>query len=123
MGYRSFQKSEIEKGSRILKGVEAMIRDTASMSVMIETIGSRNHQWLERKRDDFILTMDPSSGNTLNRTRSIVSGLQNAGGVQHMPHNILRQSSQTQHAISSLSSSSGSGGSSNDDLLEKRSSR
>lgn len=31
-----------------------MIRDSASMSVMIENIGSRNSRWLDRKRHDYL---------------------------------------------------------------------
>lgn len=31
-----------------------MIRDSASMSVMIENIGSRNRRWLDRKRHDYL---------------------------------------------------------------------
>ena len=42
------------QGSRILKGIPAVIGDASSMSVMIETIGSRNLRWLQRKRDDFL---------------------------------------------------------------------
>ena len=33
-----------------------MIRDSASMAVMIENIGSRNRRWLDRKRHDFLMS-------------------------------------------------------------------
>lgn len=78
-----------------------MIGDSASMSVMIETIGSRNQRWLQRKRDDF-LTRDSSKRTISGRVRMSCSS--NAT----MPHNIIRQNSRLQHAVSSLSSSSGS---------------
>ena len=72
------------------------------MSVMIETIGSRNLRWLQRKRDDFLMRNSKSTKGTL---RVRVSGSSRAS---HMPHNIIRQNSRLQHAVSSLSSSSGS---------------
>ena len=102
--------------SRILKGIDAMIRDSASMSVMIETIGSRNQRWLQRKRDEFLLLLDESrDGNTIPRTKRIVDGMQKVGGQSNsLPRSIVRQTSSSQHAFSSLSSSSGSGGSSSE---------
>ncbi|KAL9184578.1 hypothetical protein ACHAXT_012548 [Thalassiosira profunda] len=104
--YRSFRRCEIQKGSRILKGVDAMVRDSASMSVMIETIGSRNLRWLQRKRDDF-LTRDASKHASAGRTHRI-SHAGAGSGNSSMPHSIVRQNSRLQHAVSSLSSSSGS---------------
>jgi hypothetical protein len=77
-----------------------MIRDSASMSVMIETIGSRNLRWLHRKRDDF-LTRDASK----NHARSATA--QRSRAVGTVPH-ALRRETQLQCHISSLSSNSGS---------------
>jgi len=114
--YRSFRRSEIQKQSRILKGIDAMIRDSASMSVMIESIGSRNQLWLQRKRDEFLHLLNESrGGKAIPRTRRIVDDLQKVCGQSDMPRNIVRQTSSSQHAVSSLSSSSGSGGSSSED--------
>lgn len=78
-----------------------MIRDSASMSVMIETIGSRNVRWLHRKRDDF-LTRDASKnhGGTVTAQKSRAVG-------NPVPH-ALRRETQLQYHISSLSSNSGS---------------
>ena len=104
------------QGSRILKGVDAMIRDSASMAVMIETIGSRNTRWLQRKRDDFI-TKDSSSisnhhravlsaGHRLTYRVSSLEGSRTSASV-NMP-SMVSQNSRLQHAVSSLSGSSGS---------------
>ena len=89
-----------------------MIRDSASMAVMIETIGSRNARWLQRKRDEF-LSRDSSIGDARRRQASNVdtsSGTSSASG--NMPSMV--GNTRMQHAVSSLSnSSSGSGSSSN----------
>jgi hypothetical protein len=89
------------QGSRILKGIDALIRDSASMAVMIDTIGSRNIRWLQRKRDDF-LAQHPSkrhhAESLIHRTNELVPTL---------PRTVC-QNRQAQHAISSLSSCSGS---------------
>lgn len=77
-----------------------MIRDSASMSNMIETIGSRNHRWLHRKRDDF-LTRDASK----NHARSMTAQRSHAVGT--IPH-AVRHNTQLQYHMSSLSSNSGS---------------
>ena len=92
------------QGSRVLKGINAMIGDAASMSVMIETIGSRNLRWLQRKRDDF-LTRVPSSEHMKVSKRPAHS----------MPQNIM-QNGRLQQAVSSMSSSSGSSAGSSDDI-------
>ena len=94
-----------------------MIRDSASMSVMIETIGSRNLRWLQRKRDDF-LARNASSKHALSavggRTHLISrSAGASSGTSAMMPHSIVRQNSRLQHAVSSLSSSSNSSNSGN----------
>lgn len=84
-----------------------MIRDSASMSVMIETIGSRNLRWLQRKRDDF-MSRDAASKHVLSAGRTHrISHAGNGSGNSSMPC-IVRQNSRLQHAVSSLSSSSGS---------------
>jgi len=115
--YRSFRRCEIQKGSRILKGIDAMVRDSASMSVMIETIGSRNLRWLQRKRDDYLTSDACKHPHTASERR--MHGVQSSHRVSqvgsssaassgNMPHSIMRQNGRMQHAISSLSSSSGS---------------
>lgn len=113
------------QGSRITKGVEGMAEDAASMSVMIETIGSRNLRWLRRKRDLFLSKSNAAT--KLDRVGRIRTNAANAaaaaagssgidGSRTSMP-SIVRQNSRLQHAISSLSSSSESGhGSSGEDL-------
>lgn len=72
------------------RGVDAMIADAASISVMVEGIGSRSFRWMQIKREDAFTPKETRNG----------SGT--------MPHNILRENSRLQHAVSSLSSSSGS---------------
>lgn len=84
-----------EQGSRILKGINALVRDSASMAVMIETVGSRNLRWLQRKRDDFLGQYSSKRNHPKSST------------AVNMPRTV-RQNRQTQHAISSLSSCSGS---------------
>jgi len=88
--YRSFRRIEIENECRISRGIDAVIADSASMSVMVESIGSRNARWMLLKREEFLSWVDkrPSSRPTKNN---------NPKGLQH--------------AVSSLSSSSASGGS------------
>jgi len=89
-----------------------MIRDSASMAVMIETIGSRNARWLQRKRDEF-LSRDSSIGDArrqANNADNSSTGTSSASG--NMPSMV--GNTRMQHAVSSLSnSSSGSGSSSN----------
>lgn len=60
-----------------------MVGDAASMSVMIETIGSRNMRWLHRKRDDFLTRHASKYG----------SGGKNRIAGRVMPHSIVRQNS------------------------------
>eukprot|EP00521_Asterionellopsis_glacialis_P008587 CAMPEP_0195286328 /NCGR_PEP_ID=MMETSP0707-20130614/3833_1 /TAXON_ID=33640 /ORGANISM="Asterionellopsis glacialis, Strain CCMP134" /LENGTH=952 /DNA_ID=CAMNT_0040345957 /DNA_START=100 /DNA_END=2958 /DNA_ORIENTATION=- len=88
--YRSFRRAEIEQECRISRGVDAMISDSASLSVMVEGIGSRSARWMQIKREDALLREEAR------------------GSATHMPHSIVRQNSRLQHAVSSLSSSSGS---------------
>ncbi|KAL7497888.1 hypothetical protein ACHAWT_007068 [Skeletonema menzelii] len=124
--YRSFRRCEIEKGSRITKGAEGMAEDAASMSVMIETIGSRNLRWLRRKRDYFLSKSNATTKldrvgrirtNAANAAAAAAGGSRVSGSRTPMPHSIVRQNSRLQHAISSLSSSSESGhGSSAEDI-------
>lgn len=76
------------------RGIEAVIADAASMSVMVEGIGSRSTRWMQIKRDD-----------VMSRGSSGMSG-------ESFPHSIVQRSNRYQHAISSLSSSSGSSSSS-----------
>jgi hypothetical protein len=100
-----------QQGSRILKGIDA-VGDAASMSVMIETIGSRNLRWLQRKRDDF-LTRSPSSKHIKISKKALPSS-RSSGSSSVMPHDILQNNGRLQHAISSSSSSSGSSASSDE---------
>lgn len=88
--YRSFRRVEIEQDCRISRGIEAMISDAASMSVMTECIGSRSTRWMQIKREE-VRHRDPLRL-----------------GSSNMPQSITGQGSRLNHAISSLSSSSGS---------------
>ena len=117
----------VSQGSRITKGAEGMAEDAASMSVMIETIGSRNLRWLRRKRDYFLSKSNATTKldrvgrirtNAANAAAAAAAGGSRVSGSRtSMPHSIVRQNSRLQHAISSLSSSSESGhGSSTEDV-------
>lgn len=86
--YRSFRRTEIEQECRLSRGVEAVIEDTASLAVMVEGIGSRSVRWMQIKREDALLREEARNVST------------------HMPHNMVRQNSRVQHAVSSLSASS-----------------
>jgi len=92
--HRSFRRSEIEQECRISRGAEAMVCDSASLSVMIEGIGSRGPRWMQIKREEFAIMEAVHRGKN-----------------KAMPRCIQKQDSRLQHAVSSLSSSSG--GSSN----------
>ena len=70
--------------------MDAVIADAASIAVMIEGVGSRSARWARIKREDFFQKEEERTG------------------VNHMPRNIVPQTSRFQHAVSSLSSSSGS---------------
>mmetsp|Transcript_29542 Transcript_29542/g.71046 ORF Transcript_29542/g.71046 Transcript_29542/m.71046 type:complete len:660 (+) Transcript_29542:99-2078(+) len=48
--FRSFRRSEVEKDCRIVRGIDAMICDAASLSVMVERIGFRSARWQQIKR-------------------------------------------------------------------------
>lgn len=43
--YRSFNYGEIINSSRVIRGIDAMINDTASLGLMVETIGHGSEQW------------------------------------------------------------------------------
>jgi hypothetical protein len=88
--YRSFRRAEVEQECRVSRGMDAMIADSASVSVMVEGIGSRSSRWMQLKREEIL-------GQGEMRT-----------GSSHLHHSIGGNSSQLQHAVSSLSSSSGS---------------
>lgn len=88
--YRSFRRAEIEQECRMSRGVDAMVADAASVSVMVEGIGSRSIRWMQIKRDEVLHRDDLRLGSS------------------HMPQNIAGQKSRLNHAVSSLSSSSGS---------------
>ena len=84
------------------RGVEAMIADAASIAVMVEGIGSRSERWAQIKREEFLAREDAAIARAGGGTGQ--SSLQQQR--QRMPHNITRQNSRLQHAVSSLSSSS-----------------
>lgn len=94
-----------------------MIRDAASMSVMIETIGSRNLRWMHRKRDDF-LTRDASKHASAGGGRALRISSRVGGG--NMPSSIDRRNSRLHQAISSLSSSESSTGPGSGEEEERR---
>ena len=79
---------------RIASDIDSLINDGASMSIMIESIGSRSPRWMQIKREDFLAREEARNGGATSERR--------------MPHSIVRQNSRLQHAVSSLSSSSGS---------------
>ena len=79
-----------------------MIADSASVSVMVEGIGSRSTRWMQIKREEFFFLEESKRG-----------------PVQ-MPSSIVRQDPRLQHAVSSLSSSSGSSNGSASDEAEKQ---
>jgi len=56
--FRSFQRSEIDRDCRIVRGTNAMICDAASVAVMIERIGCHNDRWRRIKQSDFLDTLD-----------------------------------------------------------------
>ena len=87
------------------------------MSVMIETIGSRNLRWLQRKRDDF-LARHPYKHIKISK-RTLSSSRNNSNDNGAMPQNIM-ENGRFQHAISSLSSSSGSTSDETRDLVAKK---
>jgi len=88
--YQSFRRADIEKDCRICRGVEAVICDAASLSVMTEGIGSRSLRWMQIKREEFLHLEQAKRGS------------------RKMPRCIVRQPSRLQHTISSLSASSDS---------------
>ncbi len=79
------QQQEYRKST----GVDAIICDAASMSVMVESVGNRSERWQHIKRDEFLRKEEARTGG------------------MRIPRSILRQESRMQHAMSSLSSSSG----------------
>uniref|UniRef100_A0A7S4I3G7 BZIP domain-containing protein n=1 Tax=Odontella aurita TaxID=265563 RepID=A0A7S4I3G7_9STRA len=108
--YRSFRRVEIEQECRKSKGVESMIADAASMSVMVEGMGSRSARWAQIKREDFLSREEARTGGV--PVQGAAGSSSRAGASTRrggrMPHSIVRQNSRLQHAVSSLSSSSGS---------------
>ena len=43
--YRSFQKSDIKGNNRVLIGIDNLMTDAASLSLMAETIGQGSESW------------------------------------------------------------------------------
>jgi hypothetical protein len=87
--YRSFRRAEVEQECRVTRGIEAIVSDSASLSVMVEGVGSRSSRWMQLKREEVLRRegMRPR--------------------YSHMPYSI-GDDSQQQTGVSSLSSSSGS---------------
>jgi len=56
--FRSFKRAEIDRDFRIVRGIDAMICDAASIAVMVERIGRNNARWRRIKRNDFLETLD-----------------------------------------------------------------
>lgn len=98
--YRSFRRTEIEQDCRISRGVEGMVADAASVSVMVEGIGSRSTRWMQIKREEFFFLEESKRG------------------PSRMPRSI--QDNRLNAAVSSLSSSSGSSNGSASDEAEKQ---
>ena len=88
--YRCFRRAEVEQECRISRGIDAVIADAASLSVMVEGVGSRSSRWMQLKREE-VLSREGA------RPR-----------LSHLPSSIGEDSSQQQNGVSSLSSSSGS---------------
>lgn len=88
--YRCFRRAEVEQECRISRGIDAVIADAASLSVMVEGVGSRSSRWMQLKREE-VLSREGA------RPR-----------LSHFPSSIGEDSSQQQNGVSSLSSSSGS---------------
>jgi hypothetical protein len=89
--FRSFRRSEIEKECRVSRGLEAIINDSASLSVMLESIGCHSSRWIRIKREKFL---------QLEESRRCPS--------RKKPSCVERQDSRLQHAVSSLTTSSDS---------------
>lgn len=45
--YRSFNKGDIVNSSRLIKGIDAMMADSASLALMVESIGQGSNLWKE----------------------------------------------------------------------------
>jgi len=52
--YRSFRRNEIQAECRVIRGVEGMMADAASVGVMVEGMGSRSSRWMHIKREIFL---------------------------------------------------------------------
>jgi hypothetical protein len=48
--YRNFHKSDIVNSGRVLVGIDAAIADTASLGLMVETIGQGTPAWKDAIR-------------------------------------------------------------------------
>jgi len=56
--FRSFRRSEVDRDCRIVRGIDAVICDAASIAAMIERIGCYNARWRRIKRSDFLGSFD-----------------------------------------------------------------
>jgi hypothetical protein len=45
--YRSFHKGDIVSSSRVIVGIDGAIADTASLALMVESVGQGSEQWKE----------------------------------------------------------------------------
>jgi hypothetical protein len=43
--YRSFNRGEIRGGHRVVKGIDALLADTASLALLVESVGQGTEQW------------------------------------------------------------------------------
>ncbi len=43
--YRSFNRGEIHGGHRVVKGIDALLTDTASLALLVESVGQGTEQW------------------------------------------------------------------------------
>ena len=45
--YRSFHKGDIVSSSRVIVGIDGAVADTASLALMVESVGQGSEQWKE----------------------------------------------------------------------------
>jgi len=72
--FRGFNGNEIEDGPcRISRGIKGVISEAASLSVMIDSIGSRSNRWMEWKASEFFderkHVLHPDAGHLTNNAQ------------------------------------------------------
>lgn len=72
--YRYFPKSEVSDGRRKLRGLEALVIDSASINLMMESIGQGTPQWMDwAKRDCFPrLSYDMSTSDVVSAGDTVI---------------------------------------------------